>query len=86
MTGAGPSAEATQRTGWGAGLAVLVAVAYYGFLMVGAFAPSMLAQPAIGHVPWSFVAGAGLLVGAVFTTGLYVLVANAADRRAETRP
>lgn len=76
-----PSSEVAQRTRLGAILAIIVALAYYGFLLAGAFAPLSLAQPAIGHVPWSFVLGAGLLIGAIALTGLYVLLANAADRR-----
>ena len=64
---------------------MLVAFGYYGFLLMGAFAPQVLARPAVGHVPWSFVLGAGLLVMAVVTTGAYVLVANAADSRAEAQ-
>jgi uncharacterized membrane protein (DUF485 family) len=78
-------AQAEQRTDLGAGLAVLVAAGYYGFLQAGALAPQALARPAIGHVPWSFVLGAGLLVGAIAATGLYVLLANAADDQAELR-
>lgn len=77
---------AAQRTGLGATLAVLVATAYFGFLLTGAFAPQLLAVNAIGHIPWSFVLGAGLLVGAVAVMGLYVLVANIADSRPEVRP
>ena len=80
-----PPAQAEQRTDLGAGLAVLVAAGYYGFLLAGALAPQALARPAVGHVPWSFVLGAGLLVGAIVATGLYVLLANAADDRAELR-
>jgi uncharacterized membrane protein (DUF485 family) len=78
-------AQAAQRTELGAGLALLVAAGYYGFLLAGALAPQALARPAVGHVPWSFVLGAGLLVGAVAATGLYVLLANAADDQAEVR-
>jgi uncharacterized membrane protein (DUF485 family) len=78
-------AQAVQRTDLGAGLAVLVAAGYYGFLLAGALAPQVLARPAIGHVPWSFVLGAGLLIGAIAVTGLYVLLANAADDQAEAR-
>jgi uncharacterized membrane protein (DUF485 family) len=66
-------------------LALLIAAGYYGFLLAGALAPQVLARPAFGHVPWSFVLGAGLLVGAIVVTGLYVLLANAADDRAEPR-
>jgi uncharacterized membrane protein (DUF485 family) len=80
-----PPALAAQRTDLGAGLALLVAAGYYGFLLAGALAPQALARPAVGHVPWSFVLGAGLLVGAIVATGLYVLLANAADNRAESR-
>jgi uncharacterized membrane protein (DUF485 family) len=85
MTEPVPPAQAEQRTDLGAGLAVLVAAGYYGFLLAGALAPQALARPAVGHVPWSFVLGAGLLVGAIVATGLYVLLANAADDRAELR-
>jgi uncharacterized membrane protein (DUF485 family) len=77
--------DAAQCTRLGAALAVLVAIAYYGFLLTGAYAPELLATSAIGHVPWSFVLGAGLLIGAVAATGCYVVVANRTDRRAETR-
>jgi uncharacterized membrane protein (DUF485 family) len=80
-----PPAQAAQRTELGACLALLVAAGYYGFLLAGALAPQALARPAVGHVPWSFVLGAGLLVGAIAATGLYVLLANAADDQAEVR-
>jgi uncharacterized membrane protein (DUF485 family) len=85
MTEPVPPALAAQRTDLGAGLALLVAAGYYGFLLAGALAPQALARPAVGHVPWSFVLGAGLLVGAMAATGLYVLLANAADNRADLR-
>jgi uncharacterized membrane protein (DUF485 family) len=77
--------DAAQCTRLGAALAVLVAIAYYGFLLIGAYAPGLLARSAIGHVPWSFVLGAGLLIGAVAATGCYVVVANRTERRSETR-
>jgi uncharacterized membrane protein (DUF485 family) len=80
-----PPAQAAQRTELAAGLALLVAAGYYGFLLAGALAPQALARPAVGHVPWSFVLGAGLLVGAIAATGLYVLLADAADDQAEVR-
>ena len=74
---------AAQRTSLGLLLATIVAVGYYGFLLLGAFAPQTLAQSAIGHVPWSFVLGAGLLVGAVASTGIYVMLSNASESRSE---
>ena len=70
-----------QRTRLGAVLAILVAAAYYGFLLAGAYAPQLLASPAIGSVPWSFLLGALLLVFIVAVTGLYTLLANAAEGR-----
>jgi uncharacterized membrane protein (DUF485 family) len=85
MTEPIPPAQAVQRTDLGAGLALLVAAGYYGFLVAGALAPQALARSAVGHVPWSFVLGAGLLVGAIAATGLYVLLANAADDQAGGR-
>lgn len=75
-TGAVPK----QRVRLGAALAILVALAYYGFLLAGAYAPQMLASPAIGHIPWSFLLGALLLVFIVAMTGLYTLLANAAEK------
>jgi uncharacterized membrane protein (DUF485 family) len=86
MTGPVPPGDAVQRTDLGAGLTVVVAAAYYGFLLAGALAPQALARPAIGHVPWSFIMGAGLLVGAIAVTGIYVLLANASDDGRQVRP
>ena len=77
---------AGQRTGLGILLALVVAAAYYGFLALGAFAPQWLARPAVGHVPWSFLLGAGLLVTAFGSTGIYVLLADAGEKRAGATP
>ena len=65
--------------GFGLLLAAVIAVEYYGFLLLGAFAPHWLAQPAVGHIPWSFLLGALLLASAVALTGLYAWRANAAE-------
>jgi uncharacterized membrane protein (DUF485 family) len=70
-----------QRTGLGAILSVLVALGYYGFLLAGAYVPQLLASPAVGHVPWSFLLGALLLVFIVAMTGLYTVLANASETR-----
>lgn len=78
-----PREPAAQCIRLGMALGVLVAIGYFGFLLTGAFAPQLLARSAVGHVPWSFVLGAGLLVGVISATGVYVLYANAADSRAE---
>jgi uncharacterized membrane protein (DUF485 family) len=77
-----PTTAPPQCSGLGALLGVLVAIAYYGFLIAGAVAPTQLAKTAIGGVPWSFLLGAALLVFIVLATGIYTLAANAAEGRA----
>lgn len=78
-----PPVAPPSWTGMGFGLllAGVIAVEYYGFLLLGAFAPHWLAQPAVGHVPWSFLLGALLLASAVALTGLYAWHAAAEDAR-----
>jgi uncharacterized membrane protein (DUF485 family) len=75
-----PEVTGTSRTSrLGTALALVAGLSYCSFLLAGAFAPQALAQPAVGSIPWSFLLGAGLLVGAVAITGLYVLVTNAGE-------
>ena len=76
-----PPAAPPSWTGMGFGLLLtaVIAVEYYGFLLLGAFEPHWLAQPALRHVPWSFLLGALLLASAVALTGLYAWHANAAE-------
>ncbi len=76
-----PPVAPPSWTGMGFGLLLgaVIAVEYYGFLLLGAFAPHWLAQPALGHVPWSFLLGALLLASAVALTGLYAWRANATE-------
>lgn len=62
-------------------LTAITLVAFFGFLLMAAFAPSTLAQPVFGAVPLSFVLTAGLIVGAVVLTGVYVFRANAMEGR-----
>jgi uncharacterized membrane protein (DUF485 family) len=80
-----PAGDGTRSSRLAISLAAVAACGYYGFLLAGTVAPSALAQPAIGHVPWSFVLGAGVIASAIALTGLYVLAANARDRRAASR-
>ena len=74
-----PAPPSWDGIGFGLLLAAAISVEYYGFLLLGAFAPRWLARPAVGHVPWSFLLGALLLVSAVALTGLYAWRANAAE-------
>ncbi len=66
----------------GAILSAVVALIYFGFLGAGAVMPQAFARPALGHVPWSFVLGTGMLLTAVASTGAYVLLTNAAETKA----
>lgn len=56
-------------------------VAYYGLLLLGAFATPLLARPVFGAVPLSFVLGAGFIAGVVLLSVLYAWLANAAEPR-----
>jgi uncharacterized membrane protein (DUF485 family) len=70
-----------QQIVLGVVLSAVVVIVYFGFLIFAASQPGLLTQPVIGAVPLSFVLAAALIVGAILLTGLYVLVANAAEVR-----
>ncbi len=65
----------------GLALTAVALAAFFGFLLLAAAAPGLLMRPAFGAVPLSFVLAAGLIVGTVLLTGLYALLAGAAERR-----
>ncbi len=65
----------------GLALTAVALAAFFGFLLLAAAAPDRLMRPAFGAVPLSFVLAAGLIVGTVLLTGLYALLAGAAERR-----
>jgi uncharacterized membrane protein (DUF485 family) len=54
----------------------VVVVAFGSFLALGAAAPATFAEGVVGIIPLSLVLAAGLIVGAIAITGLYVLIAN----------
>jgi uncharacterized membrane protein (DUF485 family) len=60
-------------------LTAILMVAYFGFLLLGAFAQPTLAVPVYGPVPLSFVLGLLLIIGSIALTGLYALAANRDD-------
>lgn len=62
-------------------LTAVLSVAYFGFVILCAFAPGLLARPVLagGTVTWAFAYGLFVIVLGVVLTGLYVLVANRAD-------
>lgn len=62
------------------GLFLLLGVVYFGFYLVGIFAPNLLMQPVINAVPLSFLLGAGIIVMSVVITFIYAFLANRIDQ------
>ena len=62
--------------GWS--LCVLMLVIYYGFILLIAFAPGLLATPVVtgGVVTLGFPIGIGVILAAIVLTGIYVWRAN----------
>jgi uncharacterized membrane protein (DUF485 family) len=79
-----PSVATSEPLGLGLILLGLLAVAFFGFIGLCAFAPVWSAAPlAPGRsVNAAFVLGLGVIGLGVVLTGLYVVVANAAEARA----
>ncbi|MCJ2017788.1 DUF485 domain-containing protein [Methylobacterium sp. E-065] len=77
------SASATEPLGLGLFLMGLLAVAFFGFIGLCAFAPAWSAAPLVpgGSVNAAFVLGLGVIGLGVVLTGLYVVVANRAEAR-----
>lgn len=76
-------ASDAQNVHLGVILTVILMVAYFGFVSMGAFAPAMLAKPVLsgGTVTWAFAYGLFVIVLGVVLTGIYVLTVNRADAR-----
>jgi uncharacterized membrane protein (DUF485 family) len=62
------------------GFTAIVVVAFGAFLALGAASPATFARGVIGIIPLSVVLAAALIVGTVILTGVYVVLANRADR------
>lgn len=79
-----PSVATAEPLGLGLILLGLLAVAFFGFIGLCAFAPAWSAAPLApgGSVNAAFVLGLGVIGLGVVLTGLYVVVANAAEARA----
>ena len=63
-------------------LTIVIAVAYYGLQLLGAFDGSLLARPVYGAIPMSFLLGFLFIVGSVLLTALYAWIANLSEPRA----
>lgn len=57
-------------------LAIIMLVIYFGFVLLVAFAPGLLAIPVSGVVTLAFPLGLGVIVSAILITGIYVVRAN----------
>jgi uncharacterized membrane protein (DUF485 family) len=70
-------AELTQkRTKFGVQLSILMLLIYYGFILIVAFAPSVLGIPIYGVVTLGIPIGVFIIVAAFVLTGIYVRRAN----------
>jgi uncharacterized membrane protein (DUF485 family) len=65
-----------KRTKLGIQLSVLMLVIYYGFVLVVAFAPSVLGIPVYGVITLGLPVGLFIIVTAFLLTGIYVHRAN----------
>jgi uncharacterized membrane protein (DUF485 family) len=77
-TGQVPAAAAEGSVKFGLPLTVVLMAAYFGFIGLGAFAPSWLAVPVFagGTTTWAFAYGLFVIGLGVALTGVYVVLAN----------
>ena len=78
-----PAVQSAQNVRLGVSLTAILVVAYFGFVGLGAFAPSLLAKPVLtsGTVTWAFAYGLLVIALGVVLTGLYVVTVNRAEAR-----
>ena len=64
------------RLAWS--LSAVIVFAYYGYILVIAFKPALLARPIFtgGVVTWGIPAGIGLILLSIILTGVYAYIAN----------
>ncbi len=60
-------------------LTAILGVAYFGFLLLGAFAQPLLATAIYGPIPLGFLLGLVLILGSIAITGVYAIFANRAE-------
>ncbi len=58
-------------------LTAIMLVIYFGFVLMVAYAPKLMATPVWGSVTLGFPLGLGVIIVAIALTGFYVLRANA---------
>ena len=57
-------------------LTIIMLVIYFGFILLVAFAPGLLATPVSGVITLAFPLGLVVILSAIIVTGIYVLRAN----------
>ena len=57
-------------------LAIIMLVIYYGFILLVAFAPGLMALNVGGSITLGFPLGLGVILSAIVLTGIYVWRAN----------
>src|SRR3954447_16959730 len=57
-------------------LTIIMLVIYYGFILLVAFAPGLMATPVIGQISLGFPLGLAVILVAIILTGIYVWRAN----------
>jgi len=66
----------SERKSFGWTLAIITLIAYYGFIAIVAFAPSVIATKIAGNITIGIVLGVGLILCSILLTGIYVARAN----------
>ena len=70
-----------QNIGLRFGFAIVLMVAFFGVYGFAALAPGAMAAPSIGGLPLSIILATGMILFSIVITGVYVLIANAAQSR-----
>jgi uncharacterized membrane protein (DUF485 family) len=65
-----------ERKSFGWTLTIITLIAYYGFIALVAFAPSVIATKIAGDITIGMIIGFLLIIGSILITGIYVLRAN----------
>jgi uncharacterized membrane protein (DUF485 family) len=65
------------RGGLGRTLTAIMLVVYFGFVLMVAYAPKLMATPVLGNITLGFPLGLGVILIAIALTGIYVVRANA---------
>jgi len=71
------------RLGWT--LAIIMLAIYFGFVLLVAFAPSLMGTPVAGVITLGFPLGLFVIISAIALTGIYVARANSSFDGMTTR-